>query len=133
MAIPVPSLSSAGWVTAPADKADLIMAHFFEAEKSQTFLYGDNVTSLQWLVEQFGNNPTSMTQELRDALNVYLNRYYTGVIVNINVVDDGTPRYELRVFIQVTEDGKQYSFGKLLQVTNSKISKIISLNNDGSI
>lgn len=131
MAIPVPTLTTAGWVTAPADKADALMSHFFEAEKSQTFLYGSNVSSLQSLVEQYGNNPTNMTQELRSALEDYLGRYYTGAIVNINIYDDGTPRYELRVYVQVTEDGKQYSFGKLLQVNNSKIQKVVSLNNEG--
>lgn len=132
MSTPVPSLSAAGWITAPADKADKLMAHFFEAEKSQTYLYGDNVSSLQWTVEQFGHNPNAMTQELRTTLERYLNRYYTSSTINVSVVDDGTPRYELRVFIQVTDNGKQYSFGKELQMNNGKLAKIISLNDQGS-
>lgn len=129
MAIPVPSLSTAGWVTTPSDKADLLFSHFFEAEKSQTYLYGQNVSSLPYLVEQNGNNVASMVQALRLTLQRYLQAYYTGVQVDINVVEDATPRYELQVYASVVEDGKQYSFGKLLQVANSKISKIIDLNN----
>jgi len=129
MIIPVPTLSSAGWVTAFADKADKIMAHFFEAEKSQTFIYGSNVSSLQWLVQEYGNRPVAMTQELREALERYLKRYYTGVIVDVAIRDDGTPRYELRVSIQVTEEGRNYSFGKELQMNNGALAKIIDLNN----
>ena len=130
--IPVPSLSVAGWVTAPADKASLLMSHFFEAEKSQTLLYGDKVTSLPWLVQQYGHNIIAMTQQLRTSLEVYLARYYEGASVEVTPKDDGGTRYELQVYIQVTQNGKPYSVGKLLQVNNSKIQKIISLNNNGA-
>lgn len=129
MAIPVPTLSSAGWVTAPADKADKLMAHFFEAEKSQTVLYGDNVSSLQWLIQHYGDKPAAMTQELRGALERYLRRSYPAVTVDVQMRDDGTPRYELRVSIQVTDDGKQHSFGKELQMHNGNLAKIIDMNN----
>jgi hypothetical protein len=129
---PVPTLSIAGWISAPVDKADVLMSHFFEAEKSQTHLYGDNVSSLQWLVQRHGNDPSNMSFQLRSTLEAYLNRYFDTAQVTVNVNDDGTPRYELQVYMQVVADGKTYSIGKLLQVNNSKIQKIINLNNDGT-
>lgn len=132
MTIAVPSLSSAGWVRSPNEKADALLSHFFLSEKSQTYLYADNVSSLPWLVEQYGRNPIAISTELGNALERYLGRYYDTVNADVTV-DDAKVAYNgeiaITLYCSVTEEGRSYSFGKLLMVTNSKIQQIINLNN----
>jgi hypothetical protein len=134
MVIPVPTLSAAGWVTSPAEKADMLFSHFYESDKFQTYLYGKNITNLQWLVEQYGHDITILTQQMRASLEVYLTRYYPeGVAINVTSSDDETlsaaGKIELRLYCTVNEGGRVYSFGRLIQATNSKIDQIVKLNN----
>jgi hypothetical protein len=133
MITPVPTLSAAGWIRSPAEKADALFSHFYESDKFQTYLYGQNVTNLQWLVEQYGHDVTILTQQMRTALETYLARYYSDVLVDITTGNDDTliaeGKIELRLYCTVTEEGRQYSFGRLIKATNSKIDEIIKLNN----
>ena len=132
MVIPAPSLSAAGWVTSPAEKADLLLSHFYASVKNQTSLYGNNVSNLQWLVQRYGHDVVSLVTQVRSNLEVYLGRYYPAVNVEVGSNDspsNDTNQITLRVFCQVTENGKQYSFGRLITTINSKIEKIILLNN----
>lgn len=130
--IPVPTLSAAGWITSPAEKADSLFSDFYASDKNQTALYGQNVTNLQWLVQQYGHDVVAITTQLRSALEVYLRRYYPTVNVDVSSDDNIqnlTNQITLKVFCQVTDNGKQYSFGRLITTLNSKISKIVALNN----
>lgn len=134
MAKAVPTLSSAGWVRSPSEKADALISHFYESEYSQSYLYQNNVSNLQYLVERYSHDIVSFVQQLRLTLETYLGRHYdtANVDVNSDVSENLTGRVNVTVYCTVTEDGKEYSFGRLLMVANSKIEKIINLNNTGS-
>lgn len=130
--IPVPSLSFAGWIRSPAEKADALFSHFYESEKAQTVLYGDRVSNLQWIIEEYGSDIVNLTNKLRQGIEQYLSAYYDTVNVDIttnNNAENLNGNINITVYIDVTEDGKTYSFGKLLNITDSKIQKIIGLNN----
>ncbi|EKD22571.1 MAG: hypothetical protein ACD_84C00043G0005 [uncultured bacterium] len=133
-AIPVPMLSPAGWTTSPSEKADALFSHFFEALKSQTALYGDNVASLQWIIEQYGHDIITVTRKLQAQLETYLGRYYEVVTVTVTNDNNATSMkgdVTLTVHANVMSGGVQYSVGKLLQISNTKLEKIIALNNLG--
>jgi hypothetical protein len=131
--IAIPSLSAAGWIRSPAEKADALFSHFYESEKSQTYLYGTNVSSLPWIVEQYGHDINLLSVQLRSSLEFYLGRFYDSATVQITT-DDKENNINLRitmsVYCSVIEEGKQYSFGKLLHLKNSKIERIMKLNNN---
>lgn len=133
--IPVPTLSLSGWVTSPAEKADALLAHWYCSDKAQTFLYGDKVSNIQYLLEQYGNDPYKCMSAMREELQVYLSRYYDAV--TIELTSPGTPNFvqpkvELRLFVELTEGINVYSLGKLLQISGGKFKRVVSLNNDGS-
>ena len=131
--IPVPVLSPSGWVTDLSNKADALMAHFFESNKSQTQIYGKNITSLQWLVEQYGHDVTQLSLQLRSALENYLSRYYISSVVNINNDNTATNlsgSVTISIHAIVNENGTQYSIGYLLGISNLKITKIMKINNN---
>ena len=136
--IAVPTLSSAGWVRSPAEKADFLLSHFYESDKFQTYLYGKNVANLQWLIEQHGHNITKLCSEIRLTLEQYLGRYYEAVSIEVvsndqtgTAGDTESNSVQLRVFCQVTENGKDSSFGRLMMQTNSKFQSVVKLNNLG--
>jgi hypothetical protein len=132
--IPVPSLSSLGWVTDPGNKADLLLSHFFEAEKSQTFIYGDNVSSMQFLLQQYGHNINSLIANTQSVLEKYLGRYYDLATVSVTCEEadvDTSGDVNITIRCKVNENGTTFDIATAINVVNSKIVKIINLNNNG--
>lgn len=128
----VPLLSSQGWITDPGAKADILLSHFFESNKSQSLIYGKNVSSLQWIIQRYSGSISDMVKELTYALENYLGRYYVASVVTV-ISDDNTANLNTQVTLtlhcDVIEDGITYSIGKLLQISDSKLSKITTINN----
>jgi hypothetical protein len=140
MTVVVPTLSSRGWVRAPAEKADYLLSHFFEADRLQTYLYGDNVSSLQFLVEQHGHDPLTFCSALQQTLQNYLGRYFDSA--QVEVTSDDNPAYNttpnptsavtVRIWASVVQEGKEYSIVKLIETANSKLVRVLDLINNGS-
>ncbi len=131
--IPVPSLSPQGWIVSPAEKADKLFAHIYAAQYSQSHLYPGQITSLQYLVKQYGNEPVEMTLQLQKWLDRYLRRYYpSGVDVRISN-DDGPNNPEGKITytldIVITEGTSQYSVGVLLNTRDSTLMDMLRINN----
>lgn len=133
MTIAVPTLSASGWVRAPAEKADFLLSHFYESDKFQTYIYGTNVTNLQWLIQEYGHDLVRLCSEISRSVEAYLGRYYDQATAQCIALDarEGEPEGSstLKLFCQVFENGKEYSIGRLIVATNSKFEKIMKLNN----
>lgn len=136
MTIAVPTLSASGWITGTQEKADYLLSHFYESDKFQSYLYGDNVSNLQYVIEQYGHDVTLLTQRLRSVLQVYLQRYYDSVNIDLTSIEsqDATQvgKIQLRLYCSVTEGGKEYSFGRLIEAIDSKLERITKINNTES-
>lgn len=131
--IPAATLSMSGWVRAPAEKADALLSDCFVADKSQTTVYGDNVTSIQWLIQRYGSAPSEAAVQIRTALERYLGRYYPDGL-SVEVRHDDTPAnltgiITLVIDVVFTEGSSRYSLGRELQTRDSKILKIAKINN----
>jgi hypothetical protein len=131
--IPVPSLSTLGWVTDPVNKMDLLLSHFYLSDYNQTYLYKGNVSSLPRIIEEFGTEINEVIRALQQTTQSYLSSYYDSVNVEVSSASDllTDPRIavDLTLTIGVRDNGTQTVFGRLLQSTNSKIDRIITLNN----
>lgn len=125
----LPTLSTFGWVNATAEKADKLFSHFFASDALQSHVYRGNITSLPNLIQQYGNDPNAITNKMRQELSIYLGRYFDSVDVEVNyeMVDESL--IKLKVYARLTEKGKEYSLGKLLEVSGNTIKQIINLNN----
>lgn len=128
--------STTGWTSSLNEKADGILSHFFEADAFQSNLYMGNISSLQYLIQQYNNDIVQLIGNARRALEQYLGRYYPqGVIVTMS--SNGTdPSFtggelDLTISATVTEGDVQYSFGYLVSAENSIINKIARINNSG--
>lgn len=136
MTIAVPTLSASGWITGTQEKADFLLSHFYESDKFQSYLYGGNVSNLQYVIEQYGHDVTLLTQHLRSTLQVYLQRYYDSVNIDLTSVESQDSsqagKIQLRLYCSVTENGKEYSFGRLIEAIDSKLERITKINNTES-
>ena len=129
---PLPSLSSLGWITDSGNKADMLLAHFFESEKSQTFLYGSNVSSLQFIIQQFAGSIDNMLANIKSTLETYLGRYYDLVSATVSsdaATTDQSGSVTITIRCRVSECGNTFDVAKSISVVNSKITKIININN----
>lgn len=134
--IALPMFASSGWTTSLNEKADGILSQFFEADALQSELYQGNVSSLQYLIHEYNNDPIKMVSAIRSALENLLGRYYPQGC-NVEVTSDATSptwvgsQYDIKITALVTENGTQQSFGYLVSAENSIISNIARINNSG--
>lgn len=131
---PVPTLSFDGWVKSSAAKGDYMFAHFYESEKSQTVLYGQNISSMQALIQENQGDMTRTCQAIREALSIYYGRYFVNVEAEVQV-DPGslnTTAVTLNIYVSFTDvEGKTYTLASLVEILDSKIKKVTKLNNTG--
>lgn len=129
----VPSLSTHGWVDKPAEKADLLLTHFFYSMKSQTSLYGSSVSSFAWILEQNAREPARVAEETRKALITYLLRFYDSVNITVTERDENpdlsSSRSELIIAATVVEDGVEYQLDKLVTIVDGRFKEFANLNN----
>jgi hypothetical protein len=132
--IPVPVLSLDGWTVSTPHKADALISHFFLSNKSQTFFYGLNVASLPWILQKYEMNLDKIVEETQRTLSVYFQRYFSSVTVQCGVTESKTiaGQFSLDIFLSfLDESGTEFVLSRVIDVLNSKIENIITLNNTG--
>lgn len=133
MTIPVPSLSSSGWVTEIAEKTDKLLSYFFVSEESQTNLYHGQITSLPALLQRYSRDEFELSANIQLQLTRYLERYYERADVSVRIRENdsasGDRGLDLEIDIIVTDQGRNYSVGRLVSTLNASIMKIADLNN----
>lgn len=132
---PVPSMTTRGWLYNPAEKIDQVMSYFFEADPSSTYLYNGYVVNVQTLLQQYGNDIPSITNEIRTGLEQMLRAYFDSAQVQVTNNDDPTVNTSnaitLYIAATVTQAGKSYSLDALVQQVNSKFIRVINYTNTG--
>lgn len=119
----LPTLSTAGWVDDVVTMGAKLVDYFLVSEHSQSQLYRGDITSMTYLVQQYGSEPDALADHTRSQLYNYLNRYFDEVQINTDAdnLDSATGRYNLRIDAMLTKDGKQHSLGRLLEIGESRI------------
>jgi hypothetical protein len=127
-----PSLSEDGWIMSGEQQADYLFSHFFVSDYSQTQLYLGHVASLPWII-QVGNNDMATTVKLtRSTLETYFTRYFEGVEVEVTekTYDSPSSKAELTIYVRFLDrEGKEIVLGKLAEIIDLKVNKIIDINN----
>lgn len=132
MAIYVDTMSLIGWVGSVEEKADYLLSCFLTCNRSQTVLFGGNITSLQYLLKLHGGDNLTLERELRRVLEEKFDRVFNEGSVVLVTVEDRTENpgfMTIRFSCTVTVDGREYSFGKLVQFMNSRLQRIANLTN----
>lgn len=133
---PVPSLSVGGWIVTPQQKADFLMAHFYESMNNQTYTFQGQISSIQYLIEQNSGNMPKTCDAIRTCLEQYLGRYYQSAIVQVTSDDvtsgNQSSEITLTIYISVKEAGTVHAFTQLISMADSKFLKAVSINNTGA-
>lgn len=131
--IPVPTLSTFGYVRTPAEKIDFLLAHFFYSDKLQTAIYGDKVASFQWIIEEKAGSMVDTCRKVQQDLSAYLRRYYQTTDVSVKFEDEDPKKSSTRVRMlinaTVTENGIRYSVSKLVRIIDGKFKEFMDINN----
>jgi hypothetical protein len=129
---PVPTLTAKGWATDMETKADMLLSYYFTSQYSQSNLYRGGISSLQYQLQQWGNNPMSLQNYLQTAISTYLSKYFDSANVLITIVDPTSQqdqRMTVQVDARVTQNGVTASLGRLVYFLNATIVSIMNMNN----
>ena len=132
--IPVPTLSLDGWVKSTAEKADYIISHFFESQYSQTALYPGKVSSLQYLIQQNQSDMTKTSVSIREELKKLFTNYFGNATAEVTYKSEtpNSSRVSLSIYVSFKDsNGKEFVLSKVVEIMNSKIQKIVTINNTG--
>lgn len=132
--IVVPTLSAGGWVSRLNEKMDYLMAYLFEADNAESYAAPGQITSIQAIIQKYGNDPIALQDYMRSKLERYFGGYYPqGALVQVttNAFDTTNlgSRYTVTLRVTVTELGKIYSAGKLIETLNGKFAAVTALVN----
>lgn len=130
--ISFPSLAEDAWVTSPAKIADYMLSHFFLSDRSQSYLYDQHVSSLPWILTENQGNIGTTISDVRQTLETYFSRYFNNVVVEVSEVPnpDSLSKAQITIYIKFYDvNGKEYVVGKMLQISDTILEKIITLNN----
>lgn len=137
MTIVLPTLSTFGWVKNPAEKIDFALTHMFYADRFQTSLYGNNVTSIPYVLEEASGSIDKAATAVRQVINNYLLRYYDSVQVNVSTEEEdpenSSSKIKMSLDIRVIENGVEYHVSRLISLIDGRFKEFVELNNNSAL
>ncbi len=127
-----PALDEGGWVTSDSKVGDYIFSHFFVSDYSQSQIYHGQISSLPWILQTYQNDIRQAIATVESTLRVYFERYFSNVVVEASQIDstENPGQVIMSIYVSYTDrDGKTVVLGKSLNVMDSKILKIKTINN----
>lgn len=131
----MPSLSTEGWITSTPSIADALISHFFVSEYSQTLLYPGQVASFPWIIQNNQNDMVSTVRQMKAVLLAYFSRYFTDVVIDLTQkeVPPDSGRVQLDLFMKFKDaDSKEFVLARVVEVVESKINRVLKINNASS-
>lgn len=133
MIIPVPTLSTQGWVTDLTSKIDFLLAHFVSTDQEQSNIYKAYVSNLQSIIEEHQGDPLSTADKIARTIQGYLGRHYENVVAearfSLNNEVESQTTVKITLSLNFTEEGVQYTANRLLTYYNGKFKEITEANN----
>lgn len=133
MVIPVPTLSTQGWVTDLSSKIDMLLAHYVSTDAAQSNTFNGNLSNLQNTIEQYSGDPLSTADAIAREVQRYLGRYYENVMAEarFSLTDEKESQTTVKITLALnfTEEGVTYTANRLLTYFNGKFQSIVEANN----
>ena len=122
----LPTLTTAGWIEDLVSVSTSLMDYFLVSEDSQSQFYPGEVSSLPFLVQQYGSDPDELANRARDVLQRYFSRYFemTSVEVTTDSKSGTVGRYNVNIDVTVVKDGVTHRLGRLIELGDSKIINV---------
>lgn len=130
MAIKLPLLSSKAYPKTPSETLDMLLAHALASDYSQSEYFHGKVTSIAYIVATKGRRPVALFQSMRQALELYLEKFYVALEVSVKEMaipglnPDGN-RYGLEIAITALDsEGQRVNLAKGYQVGDGMLSEL---------
>lgn len=135
MTIPVPTLSTLGFIDDSSNKFDRLLSHAFVADHNQTLLYPGRITSMQRVFQKNGDKLDNLVTDMRNTLSEYFSKYYTSANVECKIVPNPenveSNAVSFEIVVTVVESNVQQIHGRLFSTLDSKLVNILKLINYG--
>lgn len=128
----LPSLSDDGWVNGSIRTADYLFSHFLLSDFSQSYIYNGFVVSFPYILQNTQGNMIDTVDQTNRALETYFTKYFNNVVVEVTEIpNEAEPSAaSISIYVRFTDTtGKEFVLGKLLELNNTIVKKIIDLNN----
>jgi hypothetical protein len=133
MNVVVPTLSTFSWVKNIPESIDFLLVHMFYADKFQTCLYGTNVTSIPWILEETSGSIEQATTAVRQAISSYLLRYFDSVQVNVSTAEEdpenSSSKIRMSLDIRIIQNGVEYHVSRLISLIDGRFKEFVDMNN----
>lgn len=130
MTIPVPTLSTDGWVYDTAKRLDHLLANAWMCESTQSDDYQGKITSVPDIFAQIGSRLDTAPALLEEALTRYLTCYFDSVTVSASLTDaaDGGSLTTINLVIGVYEKNDTSTFEYLFSSEGSKFVNYLRIS-----
>ncbi len=127
--IVVPTLSGSGWLTGVAERADALLSYFLVSDYTQSNTHKGGIASLPYIIQRETRNIFSLKEDISGALGTLLRRYFDDATVSVSIdnTDSRSARYNLTLSVTISDGGKRYSLGKLIDVVNNRVHRVTNL------
>lgn len=128
-----PTLSMVGWTTNTAEQLDFALAHFFECEYSQSYLYADKIADVHSIIANNVENVGNMVSEMASKLELYLSTIFDHVKVEglYPIKEDNDNRVEIKIDIKIKNDDEFIDSSKYVNYKFNKFQSITNYSNYG--
>ena len=132
----IPTLTKRGWIKGSvAERADFILAYFFETLPSESWMFRSNTTSIQELVANHTDDVDGLIDELQRRLEERFRLYFDKTIVSVDYVDVNeykrTGRADLAIKLIIVEGDQDYSLEREFKQINSVFRSVVKEVNYG--
>jgi len=121
MTTTLPMLSGEGWLQDPTIIMTRLFSHMFLTDYSQSNTYRGNVTSLQYILSQHGQDSTELTSAVEKAVKIYYSRYFSNVDVSFRLNETASDGAKMAFDLHISGswEGERYDLQRTLQADNS--------------
>lgn len=122
MATVIPVLGGENWLADPELIMNKLFVHMFLTDYSQSNIYQGSVTSLQYILAEYGDDVPKLTNAVTNAITKYYGNYFDGADVTFKLVDGDTGtsgKMSFNLQITAVMNGKTYDLNRTLQVDNT--------------
>lgn len=121
-----PMLSSANWLTDPQQQMSEIFFMSLKTNFSQSNVFKDQVSSLQYLTTLYATDPDTLSLEGRKMYLTLYGRYFDGVDVIFELDSGDASKSTFNFSVSGRRDGITYSLAKTLKSVEDSGSLKIS-------
>jgi hypothetical protein len=132
--IPIPTLSTDGFVTDPVQKLNFLLSYFFTSRENQDYLFRNQVVGIQQLLAKGSYRPQACADLIQTHLSDILKMYFQSVRVSVAVDDSdksGGSAATLNIMVEFTDTGVSKLSGWTYGLASSVFARVATINNNG--